>query len=258
MKDQNYNSFIFIIILASVFTFSCTPLKKLKYIQTTETTPDTLTTTKETYKLNKGDNIYIDVTTSNSEFRTYVFSQKAEGTSGSANNTYLYLISYQVDDKGYIYIPFIEPILAFNKTIEEVQMDIKNALSAYLTDVAVSVKLVNFTYTVLGEVVKPGQQFSANNHINLLEAIGIAGDLTTYGNRKKIKVMRKLQNGDYKIEILDISKAEVVSNPFFVLQPNDIIYVEPLRTKSFGLGTLQIGTVLTTITTLILIINTIK
>lgn len=258
MKNQNYKSVLYIIILASVFVFSCTPLKKLKYIQTTETTPDTLVINKETYKLKKGDNLYIDITTSNMDFRNFISSQKSERASGATNNNFLYLISYQVDDKGYIYVPFIDPILAYNNTIEAVQMEIQKALSVYITDVTVSLKLVNFNITVLGEVYRPGQHFSTNNQLNLFEAIGMAGDLTIYGNRKNIKVMRKLQNGDYQIHKLDITRADIVSNEYFVLQPNDIIYIEPLRTKLFGLGTLQIGTVLTTITTLILIINTIK
>ncbi len=258
MKRHNHKIYFFFLILGLSFTYSCTPLKKLKYIQTTENTPDTLVTHKDTYKLQKGDNIYIDITTSNTEFRSYVFSQKAEGTSGSANNIYLYLISYQIDEKGFIYIPFIEPLMAYNKTLDEVQAELQMVLSEYLTDVTVSIKMVNFSFTILGEVNNPGQQFAINNHVNILEAIGIAGDLTIYGNRKNIKIMRKLQNGNYKIEMLDITKAEVASNPFFALQPNDIIYIEPHRTKSFGLGTFQLGTMLTIITTTLFLINALK
>lgn len=247
--------FLCLIITISIVFFSCTPLKKLKYLQNSAPLTDTIKSVNELYRLQKGDNIFIDIASSNAELLQYVTSQKNDKSVNYSGPTSLSIFSYQVDDQGMIIFPLIQPINALNKTLEEVRLEIQQNLSVYLTDVAVSIKLVNFNITVIGEVVKPGQYYSLNNKVNLFEAIGMAGDLTVYGNRKKITVMRRLQDGNYQIHYLDITKSNVVSNIAFNLKPNDVVYVEPLRTKPFGLGAFPVATILSTITTFILIVK---
>lgn len=258
MKKHSQKFLYFSLALLILLSFSCTPLRKIKYLQTEKVKQDTFVINKELYRLNKGDNLYVDVTTSNTEFRTYISSGRSEKAAGSTNNNSMYLISYQIDANGYLHIPFIEPIFAFQRTVDEVQEDIKQALSAYITDVTVSLKLVNFSVTILGEVNRPGQHFSTNNHLNLFEAIGLAEDLTVYGNRRKVKIVRLLDSGDMQIHVLDITKANVLQNEFFVLQPNDLVYIEPLPNKPFGLGVFSIGTFFSIITTIVVVLNFIK
>lgn len=238
--------------------FSCTPLRDLKYMQTTENSVDSIYTNIEVYKLKKGDNLYVDIVTSNEDFRNYITSSRAGTTMGSMNGSALYLVSYQVDENGFIHLPFIDSINVVNKTLKEVRDDLNKAFSFYITDVTVNVKLVNFNVTVLGEVFKPGQHFAISDHLNLYEAIGLAGDLTLYGNRKNIKVMRLMPDGAYQIHELDITQASVISDEFFVLEPNDVVYIEPLKTKPFGFATFPTATILSTITTLIVIITLFK
>lgn len=247
--------FLFAIISISLVFFSCTPLKKLKYLQNSAPLSDTIQSVNELYRLQKGDNVYIDIATSNIELRQYITSQQNDRTVNYSGPTPLSIISYQVGEQGMIILPLIEPVVALNKTLEEVRLEIQQNLALYLTDVVVSVKLVNFNITVLGEVFKPGQYYSVNNKVNLFEALGMAGDLTVYGNRKKVTVMRRLQDGNYQLHYLDITKSNVIGNTAFNLKPNDVVYVEPLRTKPFGLGTFPVATILSTITTLILIVK---
>jgi len=212
-------------------------------------------TESEGYRLNKGDNLYIDISTSNVEFKDYIVSGKSGSNVTSMNNSSLYIISYQIDSEGYIHLPFIEPVEAENKTLEELKKALTELYKVYVTDVTINVKLVNFNVTILGEVSRAGQYFSSSNHLNLYEALGMAGDLTLYGNRKCVRVMRLMPDGKYKIRELNITNATVIQDEFFELQPNDVVYVEPLGTKPFGFGTFPTGTILSAITTLIVILT---
>lgn len=258
MKKHSQKFLYFSLALLILLSFSCTPLRKIKYLQTDKAKQDTFVVKKEPYRLNKGDNLYVDVTTSNTEFRTFISSGRSEKAAGATNNNSMYLISYQIDANGFLHIPFIDPIFAFQRNVDEVQEDIKQALSAYITDVTVSLKIVNFSVTILGEVNSPGQHFSTHNHLNLFEAIGLAGDLTVYGNRRKIKIVRRLETGDMQMHVLDITKANVLENKYFVLQPNDLVYVEPLPNKPFGLGVFTVGTFFSIITTIVVVLNLLK
>ncbi|MDD3861081.1 MAG: polysaccharide biosynthesis/export family protein [Bacteroidales bacterium] len=261
MKATNMSKPLILVLTGLIFILisSCTSVKKLRYLQTesdgieTEHIIDYNKT--EGYRLNKGDNLYIDITTSNIEFKEYIVSGKTGTNVTSMNNSSLYIISYQIDAEGYIHLPFIEPVEAYNKTLEELKEKLTELYKVYVTDVTVNVKLVNFNVTVLGEVSRAGQYFSSSNHLNLYEAVGMAGDLTLYGNRKRVKVMRLMPEGKYKIRELDITRASVIGDEFFELQPNDIVYVEPLGTKPFGFGTFPTGTILSAVTTLIVILT---
>lgn len=249
--------FWYLIAIVCIFIlFGCTPLRDLKYMQDIEKElPDTLKVHKEIYKLNIGDVLFIDVATSNFEFRKFITPERT-GTGGRMTDPLsLYIYGYQIDEDGYIHVPFIKPLKAVGKTVKDVQEELQVLLSAYLTDVSVNVKLVNFQVTVIGEVSRPGQYFATSDRMNLYEALGMAGDLTIYGDRKSVKVMRMLPDGNYELHELDIRSREVISDLYFNLQPNDIIYVEPLGTRPFGLGTLTLGTMFSAVTTILVIIN---
>ncbi len=248
---------IVLVIFCLVSFFSCTPLSKIKYLQqiSNDIKSDTLINTSKVYRLQKGDQLYIDILTSIPEMNVYISGKNAASSQLYTSPTDIYLKSYQINDSGYIYLPFAGKFIAENKTIDEIKLDINSAISKFITDAVIVVKLANFNVTVIGEVNKPGMYYANNNRINIFEAIGLAGDLTIYGNRKKVTVMRRMQNGDYKLFYADITKSNVVSCEVFNLKPNDVIYFEPLSTKPFGLGTFPYATILSAITTLLLIIN---
>lgn len=236
-----------------LFLVSCTSVKNLRYLQSEEFISEIIEVTKEPYKLQTGDNIYIDIITSNREFQEFLTSGRS--TMRSTTRESLYISSYKVDNEGYINLPFISPVSASGRTTDELRLDLEQAFSEYITDVRVKVKLVNFNIVVLGEVIRPGQYFSIDNRLNLFEAIGMAGDINIYGDRKAVKVLRLLDNGDYQIRELDITQAKVMNDEFFILQPNDIVYVEPRPTKPFGFGTINPSTILSAITTVVVVLN---
>ena len=97
----------------------------------------------------------------------------------------------------------------------------------------VDVKLINNTMNILGEVNKEGLYDMKKSKISIIEAITIAGGLTTYAKRQKVKVFRKI-NGEEKVYLVDLTSGKLVDNMFYVY-PNDVIYVEAMRAKSFGL-----------------------
>ena len=205
--------------------------------------------------MQKGDQLYIDILTSIPEMDVYISGKNAISPQIYSSPNDVYLKSYQINDSGYIYMPFAGKFIAENKTIDEIKLDINTAISKFIIDAVVIVKLANFNVTIIGEINRPGLYYANNNRLNIFEAIGLAGDLTPYGNRKKVTVMRRLQNGDYKLFYADITKANIVGNEVFNLKPNDVIYLEPIKSKPFGLASFPYATVLSAITTMLLIIN---
>ncbi len=250
----------FLVGVISLSFYSCTPVSKLKYLQHEKSSNnDTIKVTSQPYLLQKGDNIYIDVKTSNPEMRTLINGKNNENSySTTMTQSSVYFTSYIIDSEWEIELPLVGVFLCKDKTIDQLKDTIELAYRKFITDAIVSVKLVNINFTVLGEVYRPGQFFANQKQINLLDAIGMAGDLTSYGNRKNITILRKLQSGDFKTFSLDLTKSKIISHEAFVLMPNDIVYVEPMKTKPFGLAIFPYSTVLSAITTVIVIISFLK
>ena len=260
IKMLKYNNITYTLVLLGILSLlvtSCTPVSRLKYLQRDKSNHnDTIKVVSQPYLLQKGDNIYIDIKTSNPEMRTLISGKNSEsGVSNAVNSASLYLISYLIDDNWNIQLPLVGSFSCKEMTCEKLQSNIETSIKEFITDAIVSVKLVNTNITVLGEVNRPGQFFANQIQTNLIDALGMAGDLTIYGNRKNITVMRKLQSGDYKIHNLDITKSTVISHEAFILMPNDIVYVEPMKTKPFGLAVFPYSTILSAITTVIVIIS---
>jgi polysaccharide export outer membrane protein len=261
MDNKDIRIIFFSLLIFIIFLSSCTPLSKIKYIQKqSKTTTDTISTSKLPYLLQVGDNLYIDLKTSNPEMRTLITGKSESNNIAAASSTptSLYIISYQIDDNWNIQLPLAGTINCKNMTCDILRDSIQNSLRKYITDALVLVKLVNINITILGEVNRPGQFYANQKQTSLFDAIGMAGDLTLYGNRQNITIMRKLQNGDYKLFYLDITKSEIIKHEAFILMPNDIVYVEPLKTKPFGLASFPYSTLFSTITTLILILTFLK
>ncbi|MCF6297587.1 MAG: sugar transporter, partial [Flavobacteriaceae bacterium] len=144
-------------------------------------------------------------------------------------------------------------------TTREVRKKIEKEFEGYFKnpeDVFVTVRLAGIRFTLIGEVENTGTMVLFQNQVNLIEAIASAGDITITGNRKNISIFRKNIDGTkrYKINMLDLATFD--SDNFFI-QSNDIIYVEPLKQKSWGTGTTGMQTVTTIISILSLVTTTV-
>jgi Periplasmic protein involved in polysaccharide export len=167
--------------------------------------------------------------------------------------------SYQVNSLGEISFPVLGSIQVGGKTQEEVEKYLKQALKAYIKEeTVVTVKLLNFRISVLGEVSRPGQYAVSKSRINVLEALSLGGDMTIYGRRDKVTILREGDDGVVTISHLDISSADAVLSPDFYLRQNDIVYVEPnkARSQSAGIGTgttiwFSVGSILLSVATFI-------
>jgi polysaccharide export outer membrane protein len=140
------------------------------------------------------------------------------------------LYSYLIDQNGEINFPVIGKIKLAGLTRIEAQTKIKNILKDYVTDAEVSLRVLNFEVHVTGEVARPGIQVIRGDRVTLLEALSAAGDLTIYGNRENIKLLREV-DGVKTITEIDITKADFINSPYYYLAHNDYIYVEPNKTR---------------------------
>ncbi len=138
------------------------------------------------------------------------------------------LTGYLVDPNGNIDLPVLGRLNVANKTIEETKALIGDKLKPYLNDPVIMIRFLNFRFTVLGEVKAPRTINVPGERMTILEALGQAGDLTPYSNREKIMVIRE-QDGKREFGYINIHSPEVFQSPYFYLQQNDIVYVEPIK-----------------------------
>ncbi len=247
-------------MLALVFLGSCIPLKKVKYIQDAETKQmsDTLIYRNQApdYKIQHGDHLYIDVKNIDTK-NMNPFEQNRSGGGGQGAEAGLYLSSYLVSDSGNVNFPLVGKVFVLGKTIFEVQNELQEIVSGFFQFTTVSVKLINFRVTLLGEVNGPGTVMVYQENLNVFQAISLGGDLTKMANRKEIKVIRKTAEGS-KVHEINLLSTEILHSPAYYLQPGDIVYVEPLKGRNFAFTEFPYGLLFSTISTTLLLINFFK
>jgi len=123
-----------------------------------------------------------------------------------------------------------------------------------LKNATVVTKLISYKITVLGEVNNPGYHYVYNNQATLLEALGLAGDLTIFASRKNVKLIRTVPQGT-EVVLLDLKDPNLLKSKYFYLMPNDVVYVEPLRARSKRSNLENLTLLFSAITTAILILN---
>ena len=209
------------------------------------------------YRLKPNDELYIQIS-SLDEAAASVFSNKGqEYYLGSIQPYSASLLAYSIDKDGYLFLPVIGKILVKDKTIAEVIVILKDSLNHILNQPIVSVKLVNRYVSVLGEVKNPGHFSYSQDKFNIYDAIGLAGDITDYGNRTKVMLIRNENGENLRINI-DLTKSEILTSDYFFMRPNDIIYVVPLRKKFWGFNQFPFSLLLSAITTGLLIYTIVK
>ena len=153
------------------------------------------------------------------------------GGGGSGGNYSLELFQgYLVDQNGYIDLPVLGRLQVTGLTIEEAKAKIYDLLQQYIKNPVVQVRFLNLKITMLGEVNSPGVLRLSNKRVTLLEALGMAGDLTDYANRNNILLIRE-EKGQRTYTRLDLQSTEIFTSPYFYLQQNDFIYVEPIQAR---------------------------
>ncbi len=163
--------------------------------------------------------------------------------------------SYLVDKEGGIDLPIIGRIEVKGLTTGAVKEAVKNKVAPYLKDPIVSVRLQNFKVTVLGEVTRPANYIVPNERVSLLDAIGMAGDLTVFGRRENVLLIREVE-GEKTFTRLNLNDSKVFSSQYYYLQQNDILYVEPnkARAAATDMTTLRTISIVSSLATLAAVI----
>ena len=140
------------------------------------------------------------------------------------------LRTYLVDAEGYINFPVLGRIHVAGQTKQELSTKMQQMIEPYVKDALVNIQIVNYKVTVMGEVARPGAISVKNDRISILDAIGQVGDLTINANRTNILVIRD-NNGAKEFGRLDITEPDIFTSPYYYLQQNDVVYVEPNNAK---------------------------
>jgi len=248
-----------ILLLLGTTIVSCIPQRKLRYLQDQkESSIDTAKSQEidKTYRLKAKDEIYLKV--NSVDPRTYAFFNGGEANANQFNTDLgLYLNSYTISDSGFIQLPVAGKIALSGLNITEASFAVEEVLKKYLNDVSITLKLSGFKITLLGEVKKPGRYTPYVSQLNIMEALALAGDMTAYGNRTKVMIIRE-ENGKEHIKYINILDNNLLQSPDFNLLPNDIVYVESLNAKTWGFETFPYALILSSLTTFIALMALIR
>ena len=211
----------FYIIALSLLLASCASTKKVTYFQGKENLETALKTDLYDAKIMPKDILQVNVFSLTPE-ATEPFNLKT--TSG-----------YLVDNDGSIEFPIIGTIQLGGLTKRQAEELIKSKVQPYMSaseNVVVHVRMPNYKFTVIGAVGRSGVFVAPNEKVNIVEAIAMAGDLSLYGQRDKIFLIRENSEGQKEYHQMNINDANIVNSPYYYLQQNDIIYVEPRTTEA--------------------------
>lgn len=231
---------IILFILLAVTTVSCISRQKLTYLQEETPKADTAFYQLSRSKYYVQPNDILNITVRSFDEETSKLFNAAEGriSNMNAGDLVFYLTGYTVDFDGNIEMPVLGKINVVGKNADEIQKLVEAELNNFFKDdaVFVTVQLAGVRYSVVGDVARPGKYVIYQNQVNIFEAIAMAGDITMVGDRRDVQILRQAPGGIQIVDV-DLTSQAVLSNPYFFIQPNDIINVKPLPAKSWGIGT---------------------
>jgi polysaccharide biosynthesis/export protein len=183
--------------------------------------------------IHKNDLLSISVSSSNPDASKLFNDPNLSNTiTSTANGTTQQMVGYLVTDDGTFKFPELGEIKAEGLTVKQLSKFMTQTLidRKLLVDPIVTIRFLNFRVTVLGEVTHPTVITVPNERISVLEALGLAGDLTIYGKRDNVLLIRE-DNGEKIVQRIDLNSKDILSSPFYYLQSNDVLYVEANKNK---------------------------
>jgi polysaccharide export outer membrane protein len=251
-------AFTMLVLILTIFLSSCVSHRNLEYLRDKDNKKEVIISYAEAkipdYKLKPNDELSINIK-SLDDPATNVFQTLGNQQGSSSGYTTPYsasLTSYMIDKTGFIQLPVIGNMYVQDKTIPEVISMLQDSLNNILSSPTVTIKLVNRYVSVLGEVARPGNFSYAQEKLNVFDALGLAGDITTYGDRNDVTLIRNENGKNIRIKI-DLTSADLMASEYYYLRPNDMIYVKPMNKKFWGLAQFPWTVLLSTISTVILI-----
>jgi Periplasmic protein involved in polysaccharide export len=240
---------LFVILLLAAGLTSCITTRQTNYLQTIAKSKSTFndSASYEDYHLKEGDRLYIQVYSTDTKTNALFNGSGNNGSQMLGSNSDLDLYTYLIQTDGNIDFPTVGDIFLRDKTLRESKKAIEEAIRPILKVNSVDVRLIGQSFSVIGSG-KSGRFIFPKEKINIYQALAIAGDFGTYTDRSKIKILRKTGKGTL-IKSFDIRNIDIINSEFYYLEPDDIIFLQPLNSQFFGVTTLwsAISTVITTI-----------
>jgi len=250
---------VFILFSVTLIFSSCISRKKLTYLRYSDKVADyesinnnNNSITPAAYKIMPYDNLFIRVITPDPQW-SELFNIMPAGQGGTVTEESAGLFGYSVDTDGNIEIPFVGTVEVANKTLSEIKSELDVVFKNYVADAAITVKLVNNYISILGEVEGPGRYRLTKDRLNVFEALSMAGDITAYGDRQKVQLIRPSPYGP-NIKEFNLRDRSILSSDFFYVMPNDVIYVIPTKGKAFQVNSTVYSLLITTLTSTLAII----
>ena len=229
--------FLFGLVALALLVSSCASTKDIAYFQNKMVNQPEKIDKHAGIVIQPKDMLSIVVSSRNPElvamFNLPVVSYQAGGELASINSYQQRLMGYVVDEEGFIEFPVLGKLNIVGKTRWEVAELVKNKLiqEGYLSDAVVTVEFLNFKISVLGEVASPGTFSIEGDKVTVLQALSLARDLTIFGRRDNVSVIRE-QNGQRTIYEINLTDVDLFKSPAYYLQQNDIVYVQPNDIKA--------------------------
>ena len=238
MKNLKFFNFLILVFFASLMLASCGSTKNVAYLQNSDNINFEESRFLYDARIMPKDQLNISVNTTTPEaslpFNLLLQNAYQQGRtiSSGAGGT---LMPYLVDNDGYINFPIVGRLKVGGLTKSEAETLVTEKIRPYLAESenpVVTVTMASYSVSVLGEVARPGSFQVSREKITILEALAQAGDLTIYGVRDRVKLIREDATGKKSIVTLNLNDANIVNSPYYYLQQNDVIYVEPNKVKS--------------------------
>ena len=244
-KNSIERAFIFMFVIASLS--SCVSNKNIKYFNNLGDAPivQLPLLTKPQTIIMPDDMLEIKIAGANEATAALLNTYSATNTAAAITP-----VGYLVDLNGDIEFPIIGKIRAAGLTKDEFKAKLTEKVSKYLVDPLVSVRYLNFRFTVIGEVKAPGSFIVQNERVTILDALGLSGDMTSYSRRTNVRVIRD-SSGVREVGTLDFTDKNIFASKYYYLQRNDVVYIEAEKSKSQYEEWSRISAIVATITSLI-------
>lgn len=241
-----------IIALSCIFISSCIPHKDTIYLQNkgnavNDTIPYNLSEVQKPYRIQIDDILNIRIKVLDQD-NVQIFNPIGEGNLSASSAERAYFDGFTVDLHGNVRIPVLGDLNVLGYTTAEIEEKIKQKLLdeqfKETSNIFITVKLAGLRFTATGEINNPGTVTLFKERVNIFEAIANAGEIPLTGNRKEVMIIRQYPQGQ-KIHSLDLTDVNVMKSPYYYIQPNDMIYVKPLKQKSIGTGETAVSSIST-------------
>lgn len=225
-----YKFILLISVSVSLVLTSCNTAKKVPYF---DNISDSLNTASRVphgtyveHKIAPNDILQVNIQTIDLSTHRMFSQESATETVGSQQTT-----GYLVDEQGYIELPLVGRVKVEGLTTTEAKKVIRDKASISYKEPVVNVRFANFYVTVLGEVAQPGRYIVTNEKVSIIDAIGMAGDLTIFGRRENIMLIRE-EDGEKVFVRYNMNNTEFLNSPYYYLNSGDVLYVEPNKAKA--------------------------